>query len=188
MYNLIFKRLIDISISLFLLLILSPLLLSIAIIIKIQDGGIVFFIQKRVGYHKKLFPIYKFRSMPLNTPNVESHQTHLISITPFGKFIRRTNIDELPQLFNILKGDMSLIGPRPSLPGQDELIKLRTESGVYSCKPGLTGLAQINSYNNMPTIVKAKFDAEYAKNINFINDIKIIFKTLIYLTKEPPTY
>lgn len=188
MYKLVYKRLIDVSISLFLLLILSPFLLIIVFIIKIQDGGTVFFTQRRVGYHQRLFAIYKFRSMPLGTPNVESHQTHLINITPFGKFIRRTNIDELPQLYNILKGDMSLVGPRPSLPNQDELIKLRTEFGVYSCKPGLTGLAQINSYNNMPTIVKATFDAEYANSITFLNDVKIVFKTLIYLTKKPPTY
>jgi O-antigen biosynthesis protein WbqP len=126
--------------------------------------------------------------MPVNTAHVSSEQVHLIKITPFGKFIRRTNMDELPQLLNILRGDMSLIGPRPSLPDQVELIELRTQNGTYNCRPGLTGLAQVNSYDYMPVREKAGFDGIYVNNITFINDVKIVLKTLLYLTKQPPVY
>jgi len=188
MYRLFFKRFIDVTASLGVLLLLSWLLVIIALLIKLQDGGTIFFIQKRIGKNKQAFNILKFRSMPVNTANVSSDQAHLIKITPFGKFIRRTNMDELPQLFNILKGDMSLIGPRPSLPDQTELVELRSRNGSYSCRPGLTGLAQINSYDYMPVEEKAKFDGFYAEHITFINDVKIVLQTLKYLTKEPPTY
>jgi O-antigen biosynthesis protein WbqP len=160
----------------------------VSLIIKIQDGGPVLFKQNRVGKNKKLFKIYKFRSMPVNTVNVESSEVNKIKITFFGKFIRRTNIDELPQLFNIIKGDMSLIGPRPCLPTQTELIELRYKGGAYNCLPGLTGLAQVNSYDNMPNQAKANFDNQYNKDITFINDMKIVLKTFVYLTKKPPTY
>jgi len=188
MYNLFFKRLIDITASIGVIIILSWILIIIALIIKLQDGGAVFFIQKRIGKNKKEFSILKFRSMPVNTANVSSDQSNLIKITPFGKFIRRTNMDELPQLFNILKGDMSLIGPRPSLPNQIELIELRSVNGSYNCRPGLTGLAQVNSYDYMSVKEKANFDGIYSKNISFISDLKIVLQTLKYLTKEPPVY
>jgi O-antigen biosynthesis protein WbqP len=188
MYKKFLKRLIDITASLGVLLLLSWILLVIAIIIKLQDGGPVFFIQKRVGKNRLNFNILKFRSMPVNTVHVSSEQVHLIKITPFGKFIRRTNIDELPQLINILKGDMSLIGPRPSLPNQTKLIELRTQNGTYHCRPGLTGLAQVNSYDYMPVEEKAGLDGFYAKNITFVTDVKIVLKTLAYLTRKPPVY
>lgn len=188
MYRCFFKRLIDILASLGVLLLLSPFLLVIAVIIKLQDGGPVLFVQERVGKGARHFRILKFRSMPVNTANVESKEVHKIRITKFGKFIRRTNIDELPQLINIFKGDMSLIGPRPCLPTQSELIALRLEGGAYTCKPGLTGLAQVMSYDNMPNRVKADWDNRYARHITFVNDVKVILKTLSYLTKEPPTY
>jgi O-antigen biosynthesis protein WbqP len=126
--------------------------------------------------------------MPVNTANVSSEQVHLIKITLFGKFIRRTNIDELPQLINILKGDMSLIGPRPSLPNQTALIEIRSQNGTYDCRPGLTGLAQVNSYDYMPVEEKASWDGVYAGDITFMNDVKIVLKTLVYLTKKPPVY
>ena len=188
MYYRFFKRLIDGVASLSVLLLLSWLLLMVACIIKLQDKGPVFFIQKRIGREQRLFSILKFRSMPVNTANVSSDRVHLIKITPFGKFIRRTNIDELPQLFNILKGDMSLVGPRPSLPDQTELIELRSNNGAYRCRPGLTGLAQVNSYDYMPVSEKAAFDGQYAEAITFAGDVKIVLKTLRYLTKKPPVY
>ena len=120
--------------------------------------------------------------------SLESHEIDKTKITKFGKFIRRTNLDELPQLLNILKGEMSLIGPRPSLPSQTNLIRLRLESGAIKLNPGLTGWPQVNSYNNMPDNVKASLDEYYLKNISLILDIKIVFLTLIYLTKKPPVY
>jgi O-antigen biosynthesis protein WbqP len=188
MYKKIFKRLIDMLASLGVLLLLSWLLLIIAIILKLQDRGPVFFVQRRVGRHKIDFNILKFRSMPVHTANVSSDQVHLIKITPFGNFIRRINIDELPQLINILKGDMSLIGPRPSLPNQTELIDLRSKGSAFNCRPGLTGLAQVNSYDFMPVEEKAQFDNIYANHITFMNDVKIVLKTFVYLTKKPPVY
>lgn len=188
MYKNYFKRLIDILASFSVLLFLAPLILVVALIIKLQDEGPVFFIQERVGKGTCNFRIYKFRSMPLSTPNVESKELNHIKITNFGKFIRRTNINELPQLINILKGDMSLIGPRPCLPSQKELINLRLRGKAYDCKPGLTGLAQVMAYNNMPNEEKADWDNQYALHITFVNDMKIILKTFSYLMKEPPTY
>lgn len=131
---------------------------------------------------------YKFRSMPLNNPNVESHQKHLIKITPFGKLIRRTNLDELPQFWNVLKGDMSFIGPRPPIPSQVHLINLRQSNESLMLRPGLTGWAQVNSYDNMPEEHKAKFDGEYAQGISLKMDLLIILKTVVYFTKKPPTY
>jgi O-antigen biosynthesis protein WbqP len=126
--------------------------------------------------------------MPVETPNVESHEKDKLTITPFGKIIRRTNLDELPQLFSILKGDMSLIGPRPPIPSQDKLIEMRNENGAIHLKPGLTGWAQVNSYDNMPDDVKAAYDGYYYDNISFFLDVKIVLKTLLYLTKKPPSY
>ncbi len=188
MYKSCFKRVIDILASLAVLLLLLPILVLISCIIYLQDFGPVIFKQKRVGKDGTVFNFYKFRSMPVNTPNVESHETKKLTITPFGKLIRRTNIDELPQLINILKGDMSLIGPRPPIVSQQELIELRETNGALSCKPGLTGLAQVNSYDHMSVEAKAKFDGIYVKNITFIGDVKIVLQTLLYLTKKPPTY
>ncbi len=188
MYKLFFKRLIDIVASLGTALILLPFLIIVALIIWLQDFGPIFFTHKRVGKAGNEFNFIKFRSMPVNTPNVESHETEKLQITPFGKFIRRTNLDEIPQLINIIKGDMSLIGPRPPIPTQKELLKMRKENGALAIRPGLTGLAQINSYNNMPDEEKAEWDGKYAKKITFTRDTKIVLRTLLYLTKEPPTY
>ena len=188
MYKHFFKRLIDILISLLVIIIFSPLYIVVALIIYLQDKGNPLFKQKRVGLHEAEFILMKFRSMPVNTANVASTEVAQLKVTPFGKFIRRTNLDELPQLFNILKGDMSLVGPRPSLLTQTELVDLRIEKNVYSCRPGLSGLAQVNAYDNMPVEEKAYWDAFYANNLTFMLDIKIIFKTFVYLTKQPPTY
>ena len=175
MYAKFFKRFIDIVISLIALVLLSPLLLVIGFIIKLVEKG-------------HIFDFYKFRSMPTSTDVVASDKLGEIKITWFGRIIRRSNLDELPQLWNILKGDMSIIGPRPSLTSQIELIELRRENGDLDCRPGLTGLAQVNSYDGMPFDVKAKFDAKYAANITFLGDLKIFLQTFLYLTKPPPVY
>ena len=185
---LLFKRLFDIILALFLIVTLIPVYGIAALIIFLQDGGTPIFKQIRVGYGGKEFMFYKFRSMPLNTPNVESHERDKLKITPFGKFIRRSNLDELPQFFNVLKGDMSFIGPRPPIPSQENLIALRRENKSLFLKPGLTGWAQVSSYDNMPEEVKAKFDGEYAHRISLKMDVLILFKTVIYFTKKPPTY
>lgn len=188
MNYLIVKRLFDVLLSSLLIICLLPVFLIIALIIRVQDGGPAIFVQKRVGKNGKDFLFYKFRSMPISTPNVESHEVSKIKITPFGQFIRRTNLDELPQFINVLKGDMSFIGPRPPIPSQLDLIKMRNLNGSLIIKPGLTGWAQVNAYDGMSVETKAFYDGEYAKNISFCFDIEILFKTLIYFTKKPPTY
>lgn len=184
----VIKRFVDVVLSIILLFLLSPLFLLLSAIIFLQDFGNPIFKQNRVGLNGNSFVFYKFRSMPLNNPNVESHQRHLIKITPFGKLIRRTNLDELPQFWNVLRGDMSFIGPRPPISSQVNLIDLRKSNGSLMIKPGLTGWAQVNSYDNMPEEHKARFDGEYAKRISMKMDLLILLKTLVYFTKKPPTY
>jgi O-antigen biosynthesis protein WbqP len=182
------KRVFDVVLAVLLIIGLLPFYLMISFIIFIQDFGTPIFKQMRVGKDGEEFLFYKFRSMPLKTPNVESHEKGKLKVTPFGKFIRRTNLDELPQFFNVLKGDMSFIGPRPPIPSQENLITLRRKNKSLFLKPGLTGWAQVNSYDNMPEEVKAKFDGEYAERISLKMDLLILFKTAIYFTKKPPTY
>lgn len=188
MYKFLFKRLFDIFFTIIALIVLSPIMLLTCLAIKLEDGGSILYVQKRVGKKNKNFKMYKFRSMPENTKSIPSHLAGDIKITKTGKFIRRSNIDELPQLLNILKGDMSIVGPRPAIPSQKELIQLRKMNKAIECVPGLTGLAQINAFDNMPTKTKADYDGLYAKNISLIQDVKIILNTFTYLFKPPPTY
>lgn len=188
MYKLFFKRFFDIIISFSCLVVLAPLLILVSVIIFLQDGHNPFFLQDRVGKSKTKFRIFKFRSMPISTVEVESADVDKIKITKFGHLIRETNIDELPQLLNIFIGDMSIVGPRPCLLSQQELISLRLKGKAYYCRPGLTGLAQVNSYDNISNSAKADFDNQYASKISFINDVKIILSTFSYLTKKNPTY
>jgi O-antigen biosynthesis protein WbqP len=182
------KRLLDIAIVASSVIFLSPLLILIAILIKIFDPGPVFFKQERIGRNGLPFMFYKFRSMPVNTGDIPSDKIGDIELTWIGKVIRRTNLDELPQLLNILKGDMSVVGPRPPIPRQQELIDLRVKNGAISAKPGLTGLAQIKSFDGMSVREKAEFDGSYTNTKTFLTDIKIIFGTFIYLLKPPPVY
>jgi O-antigen biosynthesis protein WbqP len=188
MHYFIFKRIFDILLATCLLVCLSPIYLFISILIRLQDGGPAIFKQIRIGKAAETFKFYKFRSMPLGTPIVESNDTKKLQITPFGKFIRRTNLDELPQFYNVLKGDMSFIGPRPPIPQQFDLIDLRKKNGAINLSPGLTGWAQVNSYDGMSVEQKAKFDGEYALKISFLLDCFILYKTALYFTKKPPTY
>ena len=182
------KRLFDIVFSVILLVCFLPIFLIISVIIHLQDGGPSIFRQDRVGKNGVIFRFYKFRSMRLSTPNVESKDTKKLHITPFGKFIRRTSLDELPQFYNVLKGDMSFIGPRPPIPSQTELIELRRLNGALRLSPGLTGWAQVNSFDGMSFSEKAIFDGEYAYKISFRFEVLILFKTVLYFTKKPPTY
>jgi len=163
-------------------------MILISLLIKLFDLGPIFFKQQRVGMNGKLFYMYKFRSMPVNTKNIASDKIKELNLNFVGKFIRRTNIDELPQLLNILKSDMSFVGPRPSLSSQNDLIEIRLKKGVLSFKPGMTGLAQISSYNGMSVNTKVDFDKEYINSISFTTDVSIILKTFCYLLKPPPLY
>jgi len=126
--------------------------------------------------------------MPENIGDFESARAHALPITRVGGFIRRTNIDELPQLINVLRGDMSMVGPRPPIPSQVGLCRLREQNGSVHCLPGLTGLAQINGYDGMPDEEKAQWDGKYAATMSFFNDLKIVLRTFGYLKKKPPVY
>ena len=165
--------------SLFLLIIFSPIFLLVSLTILIEDGFPVFFTQKRVGINYTFFNIYKFRSMKKNTPNVATHlltnpDQYLLKI---GKFIRKTSLDELPNLINIVKGDMLFVGPRPALYNQDDLMTFRVAIGVSKLKPGLTGWAQINGRDEISITDKVKFEQEYLSRKSLLFDIEIIFKT-----------
>jgi O-antigen biosynthesis protein WbqP len=188
MYRNIGKRAFDLLVVVGAFLMLWPFMAFVAILIKIFDPGPIFFKQLRTGKGGENFWFYKFRSMPVNTGDIASDKLGEVKLTWIGKFIRRTNIDELPQLLNIFFGDMSVVGPRPPIPSQVELIELRRQNGALNLRPGLTGLAQVNSFNGMRAADKAAFDEQYANNVTLINDIKIILKTFLYLMKPPPVY
>ena len=187
MYSII-KRVLDVFFALLFITILLPIYIIVPIIIFLQDRHNPVFKQKRIGKMGVEFMFYKFRSMPINTPDLESTKKEKLKVTPFGKIIRRTNIDELPQVFNVLKGDMSWIGPRPPIVSQKKLINLRRENNALSMKPGLTGWAQINSYDNMSEEAKAKYDGVYAEKISLYMDFIIMMRTFKYVTKKPPIY
>lgn len=181
MYKHFFKRCIDLILSVIGLIILSPVFLIICIWIKCDSKGPVFFKQKRVGNHKKLFEIYKFRTMYIDTPS--EMPTHLLNdpdrfITKAGHFLRKTSLDELPQIINIIKGEMSIIGPRPALWNQEDLIKERDKYGANDVRPGLTGWAQINGRDELEIDVKSRLDGEYIQRMSFLFDVKCFFKTI----------
>ena len=178
----VLKRFFDIILSLVAIIVFSWLLIIIAIAIVVEDKGNILFKQKRIGKNKKEFYIYKFRTMKVSTP--KDVPTHLLDnpesyITKIGGFLRKTSLDELPQLFNILKGDMSIVGPRPALWNQFDLIDLRDKNGSNSVRPGLTGWAQVNGRDELPIDVKAGFDGEYIKKMRIVFDIKIILMTVV---------
>jgi len=182
------KRLFDTVFSIISLVFLSPLCVFISLAILIEDGPPVIFKQRRIGRHGNQFIIYKFRSMAKNVGDIPSAEAKNVYITRVGRVIRRLSLDELPQLINVIKGDMSIVGPRAALPSQVRLCQLRKELGVTSLRPGLTGLAQVNSYDGMPENEKAKWDAIYASNLAFVTDLNIILKTFLYILKPPPVY
>lgn len=177
MYQKLVKRLLDIFVSFFGILILSPVLLILVIAIKLDTPGPVFFTQKRVGIHKSHFQILKFRTMRVDTPR--DVPTHMLEnprqwITPVGKFLRRTSLDELPQIFNIFVGHMSVVGPRPALWNQFDLIEERDRYGANDVLPGLTGWAQINGRDELEIPVKAKLDGEYVQRLSFWFDLRCV--------------
>ena len=181
MYSKFFKRFLDIILSFFGILLLSWLFLILFLVIKLDSRGPIFFRQKRVGRGKTHFGILKFRTMRIDTPR--DMPTHMLEnpeqyITRVGKFLRKTSLDELPQLFNIFVGHMSVIGPRPALWNQFDLIEERDRYGVNDIRPGLTGWAQINGRDELEIPVKAKLDGEYAERLSFGFDCKCFFGTI----------
>jgi O-antigen biosynthesis protein WbqP len=187
MYEKFVKRLIDIVLSALGLILLSWLYLILIIAIKLDDPGPAFFAQKRVGKGKKFFKLYKFRSMKMSTPH--DTPTHLLEnpdqyITKVGKFLRKSSLDELPQIWNIFVGDMSIIGPRPALWNQDDLVDERDKYGANDIKPGLTGWAQINGRDELEIPVKAKLDGEYVEKLSLGFDVKCFFGTITSVLKS----
>ena len=180
MYRHVFKRLIDLLLSTLGIVILALPMLIIAIVIKVDSPGPVFFKQKRVGIHKKYFNILKFRSMPTNVPHdVPTHEFRAEEmLTRWQHFMRRCSLDELPQLFNIFIGQMSIIGPRPALWNQDDLVAERDKYGANDVKPGLTGWAQINGRDELEIADKARLDGEYVERQSLFFDIRCFFGTI----------
>ena len=187
MYKSFFKQVIDFFLSLIGIIVLSPIFLILCVWIKLDSRGPILFKQKRVGKNKTYFNILKFRTMYIDTP--KDMPTHLLAnpeqyITKAGKFLRKTSLDELPQIINILKGDMSIIGPRPALWNQDDLIAERDKYKANDVKPGLTGWAQINGRDELEIPVKAKLDGEYVRKISFLFDCKCFFGTIVSVLKS----
>ena len=177
------KSMVDMILGSVGMVVLSPVFLAIAAAIKLEDGlrAPVFFSQKRVGVHKSYFKLYKFRSMRLDTPH--DIPTHLLDnpeqyITKVGRFLRKSSLDELPQLYNIARGDMAVVGPRPALWNQTDLIAERDKYGANDVKPGLTGWAQINGRDELEIPVKARLDGEYVQNLSFLFDCRCFFGTI----------
>ena len=186
MYQKFGKRFLDIVLSACGILVLAPVFALLAIAIKADDPGPVFFRQKRVGIHKSHFQIMKFRTMKMDAPS--DVPTHLLEnpeacITRVGRILRKTSADELPQIFQIFTGEMSIIGPRPALWNQFDLIEERDKYGANDIRPGLTGWAQINGRDELPITVKAKLDGEYVQKMSFLFDCKCFFGTIISVLK-----
>ncbi len=180
MRELSIKRVLDLVFAIVILLLVLPIMLLTALLIWLDDGLPIFFIQARVGRKNTTFYLYKFRSMQQGTPNVPTEDLGTLSINPItrvGSFIRRTGLDELPQLLNIIQGEMSFVGPRPALAIQYELLELRKISGADQCLPGLTGLAQVHGLDNLNVPRKAKWDAVYARSHTLWLDAQIIVAT-----------
>ncbi|MDR1351554.1 MAG: sugar transferase [Zoogloeaceae bacterium] len=182
----VLKRVFDIFVSVALLLALAIPLLVLVLLIRLTSSGSSLYWSKRVGRDNRIFLMPKFRSMRVGTPAVATHllaapEAHL---TPIGSFLRRSSLDELPQLWSILKGDMSFVGPRPALFNQDDLIALRTDFGVHELTPGLTGWAQVNGRDELPIPEKVKLDVEYLRRRSFVFDMRILWLTLIKVMRR----
>ncbi len=180
------KRMFDLFCSLFLLVCLAPVLLLIAVLIRVESSGPALLCQKRMGLNKKPFTCYKFRTMREETPDLATNELDDRDryLTGLGVYLRKYSLDELPQLFNIIKGDMSLVGPRPVILQEKRLIKKRKEEGIYRLRPGVTGWAQINGRDEVGVKRKVKLDKYYLKNRSFFLDLKIIFRTAGYVLKR----
>jgi O-antigen biosynthesis protein WbqP len=182
------KRILDAVIAGLIGIISLPAGLLAAVLVRLDDGAAALFRQQRLGRGNQTFTILKFRSMAVGTANVSSAEAGALPITRVGRILRRTNLDEIPQLWNVIRGDMSLVGPRPALPAQKQLVEMRAASGATKVRPGLTGLAQVNAYDGMSEEEKAYWDAKYAHSMSFTRDISILLRTFLYVLKPPPRY
>jgi len=180
MYRNGLKRVFDFVTAIVAFVLLSPLFLVLCVLIKLDSPGPIFFTQRRIGKNKREFLILKFRSMKIDTP--KDQPTHLLKnpneyITKLGKFLRRSSLDELPQLLNIIAGHMSIVGPRPALYNQYDLIEMRDMRGANAVRPGLTGWAQVNGRDELPVYIKSRYDAQYIEQMSLLFDLKCIIKT-----------
>ena len=180
------KRLFDLILSTVAFLFFSPILAVVAIAIAATSKGAVLYWSERVGIDNKIFKMPKFRSMKIDTPPVATHKLKNADsvLTPIGGFLRKSSLDELPQLWSIIIGDMSIVGPRPALFNQDDLIALRTKKGVHKLIPGLTGWAQVNGRDELPIPQKVELDLEYLQKQSFFFDLKIIWLTFLKVVKR----
>jgi O-antigen biosynthesis protein WbqP len=179
------KRAFDLLLGLLLLPLLGSLTAAIAIVVRLTSKGPVLYWSDRVGRNNRIFTMPKFRTMKVHTPEVATHllrdpKAHL---TVVGPFLRKTSLDELPQIYSILKGDLSFVGPRPALHNQDDLVALRTELGVHELVPGLTGWAQVNGRDDLPILVKVEYDREYLQKRTFLFDMRIILRTVVQASR-----
>jgi O-antigen biosynthesis protein WbqP len=180
------KKIFDLLLSFCLIMVLSVPIFIIAVLVKLTSNGPVLYWSDRVGMGNKIFKMPKFRTMRIDTPAVA---THLLKdtdtyLTPIGSFLRKTSLDELPQLWSVLRGDMSFVGPRPALFNQEDLIALRTAKGVHRLIPGITGWAQINGRDDLPIPVKVAFDVHYLEHCSLMFDMKILFLTLVKVLRR----
>lgn len=180
------KRLFDLVLTVLGAIVLALPLLMVAVAVKSTSPGPVLYWSDRVGRHNRIFRMPKFRSMRVDTPAVATHllQDPQVWLTPIGSFLRKSSLDELPQLWSILVGDMSFVGPRPALFNQDDLVALRTESGVHELMPGLTGWAQVNGRDELPIPEKVKLDAEYLRRRSFSFDLYILWLTALKVIRR----
>ncbi len=184
--NIVMKRIFDVVFSLLLLALLSIPMIIIALIIRLTSQGPALYLSDRVGNNNVIFKMPKFRTMQMDAPQVATHLMNDpdLFLTPVGSFLRKFSLDELPQLWSILKGDMSFVGPRPALFNQDDLIKLRSEKGISQLTPGVTGWAQINGRDDLPVPVKVLYDEYYMKHQSFLFDWQILWKTIFKVIKK----
>jgi O-antigen biosynthesis protein WbqP len=180
------KRTFDILFATVLLIVFSLPMLTIAFLVKITSKGSVLYWSDRVGINNAIFRMPKFRTMRIDTPAVATHlmTNPDVYLTPIGSFLRKFSLDELPQLYSILKGDISFVGPRPALYNQDDLVELRTKKGIHKLIPGITGWAQINGRDELPIPVKVEFDEYYLKNRSFVFDMKILWVTVVKVVRR----
>lgn len=180
------KRAFDLVVCLLLLPLLCIPMVAIAIAVKLTSRGPILYWSDRIGRNNRVFRMPKFRTMKLNAPEVATHLLHdpEAYLTVIGPFIRKTSLDELPQIYSILKGDLSLVGPRPALHNQDDLVALRTERGVHELIPGLTGWAQVNGRDDLPIPVKVEFDCEYLRKKTFLFDLKILILSFLKVIRR----
>lgn len=172
------KRLFDVLVAIPMIVLAVPLVIAAGIAVKATSSGPAIFVQERMGRGKNVFLCYKLRTMATGTASVPTHEANNTAITPVGRVLRRTKIDELPQLWNVLRGDMSLVGPRPCLPNQLELIEERQVRGVFAGRPGITGLGQVSGVDMSTPAKLAQIDADYLANASFPGDLAILFKTV----------